>query len=134
MQDHVTICDDTENQFNVTEETVMDVTRRVFAEDELSPDSYREDYPERIIGEEDGALENPEAESTTIEQTKEQDEHNESTEADRMTLVKKHSKRLLKQQSLKIRKAVDRNKFLVGANTVDMAVVEVRGRWIDVSD
>lgn len=79
-------------------------------------------------------MEAPEAESTTLEQDKAEAEHDESTEADRMQLVKKHSKRILKKQTLKLRKAVKKNHHLVGGSAADMAVVEVRGRWINVSD
>jgi len=115
-----------------TEETMVDSSRKATPEDELSND-YREDYPDKIV-EEDEGMEAPEAESTTVEQAKAEAEQNESVEADRMQLVKKHSKRILKKQTLKLRKAVVKNQTLVGGEAADMATVEVRGRWVNVSD
>merc|ERR1719458_2344986 len=96
------------------------------AEDELSNEnfeSYKEDYPDRIV----------EDESTTIAAATEVAERNESTEADRMQLMKKHSKRILKKQSLRLKKAVVRNR-LVDSTAADIASVQVFGRWVDVSD
>ena len=113
--------------FNQTDQTVLDPSTRAQAEGELSNEnfeSYKEDYPEKIVEEEAG-MEAPEAESTTIDAAKAEAEQNESTEADRMQLVKQHSKRILKSQSLRLRKAVVRNQFLVGGSAADMAAVQV---------
>ena len=92
----------------------------------------------RIV-EEESALESPEAESTTISAAKEEAERNESTEADRsfnnhslptlvclhrMQLMKKHSKRILKKQSLRLKKAV-KNQSLVDSTAADIASVQV---------
>ena len=52
-----------------------------------------------------------------------------------MQLVKQHSKKMLKKQTLKLRKTLERNKRLVGGGAADMARVEVRGHhWVNVSD
>ena len=86
--------------------------------------------------EEESGLEAPEAESTTIAAATEEAERNESTEADRsfhlpsshfasrMQLMKKHSKRILKKQSLRLKKAVVRNR-LVDSTAADIASVQV---------
>merc|ERR1719458_2029007 len=122
LQDQATVCAEQERPggFNETDITMLESTKAQ-AEDELSNEnfeSYKEDYPDRIVEEESG-LEAPEA---------------ESTEADRMQLMKKHSKRILKKQSLRLKKAVVRNQYLVDSTAADIASVQVFGRWVDVSD
>jgi len=52
---------------------------------------------------------------------------NESVEADRINVVKKHSKVLLKKQKARLR-----NNCL--HCITDIAVVDTRGRWVDISD
>merc|ERR1712181_185748 len=137
LQDQATICSseqDGQRSFNETDVTMLESTKAQ-AEDELSNEnfeSYKEDYPDRIVEEESG-LEAPEAESTTIAAAKDEAERNESTEADRMQLMAKHSKRILKKQSLRLKKAVVRNR-LVDSTAADIASVQVFGRWVDVSD
>merc|ERR1712130_101160 len=136
LQDQATICAEQEGQrsFNETDVTMLESTKAQ-AEDELSNEnfeSYKEDYPDRIVEEESG-LEAPEAESTTIAAATDEAERNESTEADRMQLMKKHSKRILKNQSLRLKKAVVKNR-LVDSTAADIASVQVFGRWVDVSD
>jgi len=138
LQDQATICsseqDGPSRSFNETDVTMLESTKAQ-AEDELSNEnfeSYKEDYPDRIVEEESG-LEAPEAESTTIAAAKDEAERNESTEADRMQLMAKHSKRILKKQSLRLKKAVVRNR-LVDSTAADIASVQVFGRWVDVSD
>jgi len=138
LQDQATVFTSDEEEprrlNNDTDVTMLESTRAQ-AEDELSNEnfeSYKEDYPDRIV-EEESALESPEAESTTISAAKEEAERNESTEADRMQLMKKHSKRILKKQSLRLKKAV-KNQSLVDSTAADIASVQVFGRWVDVSD
>merc|ERR1712192_98181 len=129
LQDQATICSseqDGQRSFNETDVTMLESTKAQ-VEDELSNEnfeSYKEDYPDRIVEEESG-LEAPEAESTTIAAAKD--------EADRMQLMAKHSKRILKKQSLRLKKAVVRNR-LVDSTAADIASVQVFGRWVDVSD
>jgi len=138
LQDHATVFTSDEEEprrFNNDTDVTMLESTRAQAEDELSNEnfeSYKEDYPDRIV-EEESALESPEAESTTISAAKEEAERNESTEADRMQLMKKHSKRILKKQSLRLKKAV-KNQSLVDSTAADIASVQVFGRWVDVSD
>lgn len=138
LQDQHTICDVSEGCWS---EDIEDPSNNAGMEDVISHEnfeSYKEDYPDKIL-EEDKTTENPEAESdiinhskvdaqtNTFEQVKADAEHNESTEADRMQLVKERSKRIIKKQTSKLRKAVD-------GRAADMSVIEVKGRWINVSD
>jgi len=74
----------------------------------------------------------PGAESTIIVT---EEEHNESTEADRadrITVVKKQSKLLLRKQSARINRRLKRS--CLTDCLVDIATVDTRGKWIDVSD
>lgn len=71
----------------------------------------------------------PGAESTQVELDEEQ---NESTEADRMTVVRKQSKVLLKKQTQRLNRRIKRS--CLGDCVVDIAIVDIRGKWVDVSD
>ena len=59
------------------------------------------------------------------------DEQNESTEADRSQLTKKKRKIQIIKQTTKLNKKM-KNSYC--SCVTDVAVVDVRGRWLNVSD
>ncbi|XP_023347841.1 uncharacterized protein LOC111716592 [Eurytemora carolleeae] len=98
---------------------------------------------------EDNEVGEPGAESTKLDP--EDEDMNESTEADRMTAVRKQSKMLRVRQGVGTSSLYRRGKKVLlrkqkerlnrriqgsclGGCIVDIAVVDTRGRWMDVSD
>ena len=106
-------------------------------EDEISDvENYKEDYRLSII-EDSSNFDSPEAESTNIDKQIDADkieqiEENESTEVDRMLMLKKQSKKMLKKQRKKISQKIRNPCFCDLA--VDAAKVVTKGKWVNVSD
>jgi len=110
-------------QVNDTTFSIVNHTTQVEDLNQVEAD----DLTEKDVIEAD--MEPPIADSTNIVSEKEQ---NESVEADRLTIVKKQSKILLRQQSARLNRRLKRSCL---ANCLfDIATVEPSGRWIDVSD
>merc|ERR1712200_384037 len=76
--------------------------------------------------EEEAVNNGPAAESTAV------DIENETTEADRMTLVRKQSKVVLKRQRARLNQKLKGS--CLASCVLDVALVDTRGKWVDVSD
>ena len=108
-------------------------------EEEISDiENYNEHYPKQIIEDADASVfDSPEAESTKLHSEDDADkiitkEQNESTEVERMLLIKTRSKKLLKRQRKKL------SQKLINPDAGDLVIsngkVVTEGRWVDVSD
>jgi len=93
---------------------------------EESPEDIVKDGPEDNKDEEEAASNGPAAESTAVEI------ENETTEADRMTFVRKQSKIVLKRQRARLNRTLKSS--CLSSCVLDVALVDTRGKWVDVSD
>ena len=109
-------------------------------EEEISDiENYNEHYPKQIIKDEDAGsvFDSPEADSTKLFDEDDENkiitnEQNESTEVDRMLLIKQMSKKLLKRQRKKLSQKLINPDEGDLVNSIGKVVTE--GRWVDVSD
>jgi len=76
-------------------------------------------------------MQDPVAESTVVSNG-DADDHNESTEADRMHLMKKTSKIIIRKTTKKINRRI--KKSCLCDCVVDVAEVYTKGKWLDISD
>lgn len=93
---------------------------------EDSSEEIMKDGPEDNKAEEEAVNNGPAAESTAV------DIENETTEADRMTLVRKQSKVVLKRQRARLNQKLKGS--CLASCVLDVALVDTRGKWVDVSD
>ena len=100
-------------------------------EEEMSDiENYNEHYPKQII-EDTSVFNSPEAESTKLEnqtdrENIESNEQDESTEVDRMLVMKTKTRKLLKSKRKKISQSMKTDGSI--------GKVVTKGRWVDVSD
>lgn len=126
-----------ESEFEQTNLTVIQEE-----ENEENPNNEADDFPDDISDEIDG----PQAESTVIGGTDvtsalNEEDHNESTEADRNHLTEKKKKKktnkkvvIIKKQTLRLNKQIKKAGGCCSF-VVDVAQVEVSGgKWVNVSD
>ena len=108
-------------------------------EEEISDiENYNEHCPKQIIEDADASVcDSPEAESKKLDDEDDADkiianEQNESTEVDRMLLIKARSKKLLKRQKKKLSQKLSNSN--AGDLAISIGTVVTEGRWVDVSD
>lgn len=113
--------------------TRFDETTLLEEEEEVSDiENYKEDYPDKII-EDASEFDSQEKESKQTDADKiVLEEQFESTEVDRMLLMKTQSKKLLKKQRKRISKGIRKPGLCDLA--LDVGKVVTKGRWVNVSD
>eukprot|EP00092_Neocalanus_flemingeri_P038085 GFUD01041455.1.p1 GENE.GFUD01041455.1~~GFUD01041455.1.p1 ORF type:complete len:775 (+),score=224.78 GFUD01041455.1:337-2661(+) len=130
QQDIPTIVDSPESGFDEEANSVFDQTNLTL----LNPDQS-EDWKENNSKINDDSFEDsaPNAESTVISngETTLTDEQNESTEADRDNLTKKKRKIRIVKHTAKLNRKM---KNSCCSFVTDVAMVDVRGKWVNVSD
>ena len=120
------------------ESKFKDVTIEEEEEEISGIENYNEHYPKQIIEDADASVfDSPEAESTKVHAEDDADkiithEQNESTEVDRMLLIKARSKKLLKRQKKKLSQKLGNPN--AGDPVISIGKVVTEGRWVDVSD
>jgi len=133
------IIDDTFNEYDVengdeTRLTFVKNANNPFLHENSGDESNNQTNDETVETLEvinDTNMQDPVAESTVISNG-DADDHNESTEADRMHLMKKTSKIIIRKTTKKINRRI--KKSCLCDCVVDVAEVYTKGKWLDISD